>query len=118
MNEIPHDDIRPGVWATFQNPKNLPVSTRMEYMVDEDGDPIAFRNIRTGPPADPGVPLLIEAVSLPWVFCIAYEIEKLRGMKFDLRLWPIEAIEAEYGESIANWTKRTRPDKPPTNLPF
>ena len=118
MNEVPHDDIRPGMWATFQNPKHLRVSTRTEYVVDEDGDPIAARNIRVGPPADPGVPLLIEAVSLPWVFCIAYEIDKSRGIKFDLRLWPIEAIGAEYGESIANWTKNRTVNKPTPDLPF
>ena len=106
------------MWATFQTPKNSQVTTRTEYVVDEDGDPIAARNIRTGPPADPGLPLLIKAVSLPWVFCIAYEIDKCRGIKFDLRLWPIELIGTEYGESIANWTKQRSPDKPPSELPF
>ena len=118
MPHIPLDDVTPGLWATFSMPKTKSRPTRTEFLINKKGEPIASREVLVGPPAEPGAPLFIEAVSLPWVFCIAYEGNECRGLQFDLRLWPIEAIEAQYAESIANWIKQTKSDRRPSNPPF
>ena len=106
MPHIPLDDVTPGLWATFSMPKSKSRPTRTEFLINKKGEPIASRNVIVGPPAEPGVPLFIEAVSLPWVFCISYEGNECRGLQFDLRAWAIERIDPKYGETVAKWSQK------------
>ena len=106
MPQIPLDDVTPGLWATFSMPKKNSSSSRTEFLTNKSGEPIASRHVRLGPPVEPGAPLFIEAVSLPWVFCIAYEGTECRGLQFDLRAWAIERIDPQYGETVAKWSRK------------
>ena len=107
-NPIPQDDIRPNIWVTI---RDIPEVNDAEFPFDHPhGSTRHQRSHRIGRKPQPGVPMRVLSIDLPFVYLAILDGDgdEVGPLIMDLREQPLVRIENAVADSIIEFGLRKR----------